>query len=236
VATFPAAVPPMTHRFAEEPVMRKDHALQRAVLEHLDFDPAINSSHIGVSVHEGVVTLNGHVPSIGDKARAETAAGLVGGVKAVVDELTVELGDRPYTPDETLARRAFERLASNSKVPPDRIHLSVDDGIIILRGDVDWDFQRAAAVSDINQMHGVRGVRNEVTIRPPIQAELVSSRIRDALERMGLSTAGGIEIAVTGSEIALCGVATSWREKQLAESVAWSLPGVSSVRNHLTIC
>ena len=43
--------------------MRQDHEVQKAVLDQLDFDPAITSSQIGVAVRGGIVTLSGHVPS-----------------------------------------------------------------------------------------------------------------------------------------------------------------------------
>jgi osmotically-inducible protein OsmY len=215
--------------------MRKDHELQKAVLEQLDFDPAINSSHIGVAVHEGVVTLSGHVPSLGEKVRAETTAGLVKDVKAVVDALTVELPGHCDTPDEVVARRAHERLMSNKNVPRDRIHLSVSEGTVTMRGDVDWEFQRAAALYDLQQLNCVRGVRNEVKIKPPVEAALVTERIHDALTRLGLNSSGGIDVRTKGSDIALSGSATSWQEKRLAENVAWSLPGVSHVENHITV-
>lgn len=215
--------------------MRKDHELQKAVLEQLDFDPAINASHIGVAVHDGIVTLSGHVPSTSDKSRAETTAGFVAGVKAVVDDLVVELPGHCETPDEQIAARAWERLASNKNVPVERVRISVKDGVVTLRGDVDWEFQRAAALYDLQQLNCVRGVHNEVAIKPPIEAAIVDKRIHEALERLGLNTRGGIEVKTRGSIVALSGAAASWHEKRLAENVAWSLPGVSHVENNITV-
>ena len=215
--------------------MRKDHELQKAVLEQLDFDPAINSSHIGVAVRDGVVTLGGHVPSLSDKARAEATAGMVRGVKAVVDEMAVELPGHCDTPDEIVARRAYERLASNSKVPVDRIHLSVEDGVVTVRGDVDWEYQRAAAVYDLEHLNCVRNIRNELTIKPPIEGTIISSRIHEALERLGLNGSNSIKVETQGSDVALSGEVTSWQERRLAENVAWSLPGVSHVANRISV-
>ncbi len=51
--------------------MREDHKLQAAVQSRLDLDPAINSSHIGVSAREGIVTVSGHVPSLLERSSAE---------------------------------------------------------------------------------------------------------------------------------------------------------------------
>jgi osmotically-inducible protein OsmY len=215
--------------------MRKDHELQKAVLEQLDFDPAINSSHVGVAVRDGVVTLNGHVPSLSDKTRAETSAGMVKGVKAVVDEITVELPGHCETPDEVVARRAYERLSSNSKVPIDRVHMSVEDGIVTVRGNVDWEYQRAAALYDLQHLNCVRGIRNQLTIRPAVEGIVVSDRIHAALERLGLNSGSRIKVETNGSDVALFGAVNSWQEKRLAETVAWSLPGVSHVLNSITV-
>jgi osmotically-inducible protein OsmY len=215
--------------------MRHDHDLQKAVLEHLDFDPAITSSQIGVAVRDGVVTLSGHVPSFKDKARAETDAGLVRGVKAVVNEIRVDLPGHCESPDEVTARRAYDRLASNLSVPLDRIHIGVEGGVVTLHGDVDWQYQRLAAVEDLRQLDCVREIRNEIRIHPPIAAEDVSTRIQAALRRLGLTSADHIAVAANGSNVTLSGTVVSWHEKDVAETVAWSVPGISHVENKLMV-
>jgi osmotically-inducible protein OsmY len=215
--------------------MQKDHELQKAVLEQLDFDPSVASSHIGVAVNSGIVTLSGHVPSFSDKVHAETNAGLVKGVKAIVDNLVVELPGHCETADEIVARRAYERLSTNRHVPADRVHVSVEKGTVTLRGDVDWEFQRAAAIYDLQQLNCVRGIRNEVTIKPPVDAAQIDTRIHDALARLGLNTGGNIHVKAKGSDVSLSGFVTSWEERRLAERAAWSLPGVSHVKNEITV-
>ena len=114
--------------------MREDHKLQAAVQAHLDLDPAINSSHIGVSAREGIVMISGHVPSLLERSAAERAAGQVKGVRAVINELVVELPGLNRTSDEQIAERAYARLASNVSVPLDRLHLAVKDGRITVAG------------------------------------------------------------------------------------------------------
>jgi osmotically-inducible protein OsmY len=156
-------------------------------------------------------------------------------VKAVIDDIKVELAGRCDTPDELVARRAYERLASNTMVPLDRVHLSVDNGVVTLRGDVDWQYQREAALTDLRQLNCVRDIRNEIAIKPPIKADAVGVRIRDAMERLGCPSASNIVVGSRGSDIKLSGTVGSWHEKGLAESIAWSVPGVSHVDNHLNV-
>jgi osmotically-inducible protein OsmY len=215
--------------------MRQDHTLQRDVLAQLDFDPSINSSHIGVAVRDGIVTLSGHVPSLLEKARAEDVAARVRSVKAVVDEIAVELPGRCETPDELVAQRAYERLSSNLSVPVDRLHISVTDGVVTLRGDVDWQYQREAALQDLRHLDCIRNLRSEVVIKPPVEVGEVSRRIHDALERLGLNVGDSIVVRILGSDVTLSGTVNSWHEKGMAENVAWSVPGVSHVNNNISV-
>jgi osmotically-inducible protein OsmY len=215
--------------------MRSDHALQKAVLEQLDFDPAIDCAHIGVTAQEGVVTLSGHVHSIAEKRGAEVAAGSVKGVKAVVDNVAVELPGKCQTADEIVAIRAYARLSTNAAVPLERIHLAVEKGIITLRGDVDWHYQRAAAENDVQQLDCARGIRNEITLRPPVRPEVVREKIQEAFARIAPLDAKRIDVETKGTHVTLSGVVTSWHEKGLAENAVWSVPGVTGITDELTV-
>ncbi|MBN9316729.1 MAG: BON domain-containing protein [Devosia sp.] len=215
--------------------MREDHKLQAAVQSRLDFDPAINSSRIGVGAREGIVTISGHVPSLLERSSAERAAGQVKGVKAVINELLVDLAGENRTSDEQIAERAYARLASNVSVPLDRLHFAVKDGTITLHGDVDWHFQLQAAIDDLRALEGVREIRSDAQIRPPIQAEKVHEKIKRALADIAPLDAERIRVTAEGSKVTLAGEVTSWHEKGLAESTAWCVPGVTQVDNRITV-
>ena len=51
-----------------------DTSLRQDIIDELDFEPSVNSAHIGVAVGDGVVTLSGHVCSFAEKMAAEKAA------------------------------------------------------------------------------------------------------------------------------------------------------------------
>lgn len=215
--------------------MREDHNLQAAVQARLDLDPAINSSHIGVSASGGIVTISGHVPSLNEWSAAERTAGQVKGVKAVVNAMLVELGGEGRTSDEQIAARAYSRLASNTLVPRDRLHIAVQDGVVTLHGDVDWHFQLRAAINDLELLKGVRQIRTDAQIRPPVAATEVHEKVREALARIAPLDAERIAVHCVGSAITLTGEVTSWHEKSLAESAAWCVPGVAQVTNKITV-
>jgi osmotically-inducible protein OsmY len=204
-------------------------------MEQLDFEPSINSSHIGISARDGVITLSGRVHSLREKRAAEKSAGQVQGVKAVVDQTVVELpGDRP-TSDEVVAERAHAALASNDSVPTERIHLSVEKCVVTLRGDVDWQSQRRAAEGEILGLDCVAEIRNEIVVKPPIEIEIARDRVREALNRVAPLDVDKIDVRTDGSRVKLSGTVNSWHEKDLAESATWSIPGVTGVINEIAV-
>ena len=215
--------------------MNSDHRLQKAVIEQLDFDPSINSSHIGVTARDGIITLSGHVPSFGERRAAEAAAGTVKGVKVVIDQLAVEIPAHRQTSDEEVAERAYARLASNLSVPLDRIHLSVENGVVTLRGDVTWHYQRLAAEEDLHKLDCVRGVNNDVMIKSPVEPEKVHEKIHEALARIAPIEADNIEVSAEGGRVTLIGTVNSWHEKGLVESAVWSVPGVTEIVDRIKL-
>jgi osmotically-inducible protein OsmY len=215
--------------------MRTDHELQAAVIHQLDYDPSLNSSHIGVTARDGLVTLSGHVPSLVERAEAEQVAGRVKGVKGIINRIEIELPGSCLTSDEKIAELAYGRLSSNTSVPAGRIHLAVRDGSVTLHGDVDWNYQRVAAVEDLQKLGCIKSLDNQIVVKPPVKADQVQQRIHDVLASICLVDAERIKVETKGTEVTLSGEVTSWHEKGLAESTAWGTPGVSTVKNHIVV-
>ena len=85
-----------------------DIVLRDAVVHQLDWDPRIDATAIGVSAHNGVVTLTGHVTSEAGKEAAEDVALHVRGVRAVANDLIVHV--RLARTDTDLAEDAAAAL------------------------------------------------------------------------------------------------------------------------------
>jgi osmotically-inducible protein OsmY len=96
-----------------------DNNLRESVLSQFEWEPEITSKEIGVTAHEGVVTLTGFVDSFPERLAAERAAKRVYGVKAVANDIKVRL---PYEcTDVEIANNAMHAMNSNVSVPEDRI-------------------------------------------------------------------------------------------------------------------
>lgn len=69
---------------------RADHELKASIASALEWSPAVNSNHIGVSVTEGAVLLSGQVLTYPEKTAALRVVLTVQGVTAVADDLSVK--------------------------------------------------------------------------------------------------------------------------------------------------
>lgn len=215
--------------------MNTDHRLQKAVLDELDFNPDIDCTHIGVSVRDRIVTLSGHVSSNAEKRAAEIVSGKVAGVRAVIDDLVVELPGKMQTNDEAIAERCCRTLADDPSIALDRIHIGVKDGTVTVRGDVDQDLQRGRIADQLGTVAGVAAVVNELTVCPPVRADVVREKIRQVLGPIAAINAEKIEVRTQGTHVVLRGYVNSWHERGMAESAVWSVPGVTSLDDQIEV-
>lgn len=212
-----------------------DKELREAVEQALEWEPIIDAKAIGVSAHDGVVTLSGHVPSYAQKREAEKVAGLVRGVKAVACELKVALPSFSERCDEEIARAAADAIAWNTLLPKGRIQVWVDQGRVTLEGAVDWQYQRRSADKGVRYLAGVRDVNNHIVVEPRADQVAVKTQIEAALLRNAQLNANRIRVEVRGLRVILSGTVQSWIEREAAERAAWGAPGVSDVDDLLIV-
>jgi osmotically-inducible protein OsmY len=213
--------------------MKSDQQIQKDVLAELAWESCVNATHIGVEVDHGVVTLSGHVESFAEKWGAERATKRVSGVRAVAIEMDVKLKDASKRTDSDIALSAVNALEWQSNVPKNAIQISVENATITLSGEVTWDHQREAATAAVRHLLGVRGIVNQILVKPKVSLTAVKADIEAALKRRAYLDAQEINVSISADTVTLSGKVHSWSEKNLAINSAWSTPGVRSVIDKL---
>lgn len=154
--------------------------------------------------------------------------------------------------DEAIAERALQALFQGTLVLRERIRMTVAGGHVTLSGTVASEIERTEAERTVSGLDGVAGVTNLVAVQPEEWTASTFRGLAAAYGRDGESGSipgriealferdieiGGTKIRITaqGGKVVLTGYVRSWRERDLAERVAWSAPGVTQIENRLVV-
>ncbi len=219
--------------------MPDDMTLQAMVMDELAWTPNVDAAHIGVAARNGVVTLSGIVGSLAEKFAAEQAARRVKGVQGIAQEMVVRPPSAHKHADEEIAERALTILNWDLEVPDEQIQLKVENGVVTLTGSVIYQFQNQAVERDIRKLGGVTDIVNMIQVRPSggqtSDPDTVRDKIESALQRSAEIEASHIGIDMSDGKVTLRGKVKTWWERSIAESAAWSAPGVTQVDDQLTV-
>lgn len=215
--------------------MKTDFEIQKDVMAELKWEPMLNAAEIGVAVKNGIVTLTGMVSNYAKKSAAENATLRVKGVLAVAEELEVKLGEGEKITDSEVAANVVNTLRWNTSIPDEQIKIRVTNGWVYLSGEVNWNFQKDAVINAIRGLKGIKGVNNEITIKPRVQTAIIKENIRKALQRKATFEVDNIKIETIGDRVVLKGAVKSWDERKAIANAAWSAPGVASVDDEIVI-
>jgi osmotically-inducible protein OsmY len=185
-----------------------DRWLRSQVRRELELDPNVDHARVAVFAEGAAVTLTGRVASLPEKLAAVEAAERVPEVRAVADELEVDVpnaearsgGLASATVDSTSCRPvAAERVARGFE-----------------------DFRR---------------VTNEITVerQATIGPVEVQERVREAVRRSLSADVRRVWVEARDGKVRLHGTVRSWYERKLAENAARRTPGVTDVENELEV-
>jgi osmotically-inducible protein OsmY len=139
--------------------------IEGELISKLELDPRIqDADEIAVKAEGDVVTLRGTVGSFAQRRAAVDDARRTDGVVDVFDDLKVRLMDDYMREDMDIRGAALQSLMWDVEVPSDSIDVSVEDGWVTLKGEVNFQFQSDDAFDDVASLIGVTGVSNDIKV------------------------------------------------------------------------
>jgi osmotically-inducible protein OsmY len=216
--------------------VRPDNEIRQEVQEGLDWDAEIGARDIAIAVRNGVVTLAGYVRSYGERMQAEAGVKRVAGVVGLANDIEVRLPLLGRRPDPEIAREVAAGIQTEIPTVGEQIRVRVADGRVTLEGEVDWHYQRARAEELARQARGIRTISNDIVVKPQSASMEIKRKIEAAFRRRAELDAEAIMVeTAAGGAIILTGAVRSWAERDEAERMAWSAPGVTNVENRIEV-
>ena len=200
--------------------MIPDRELENQIKTSLVEDTRVSSQHIEVDVRDGVITLRGTVQSHRRKLAAVEHVSLLEGRRQIVDRIVV--APVAIISDARISEDARATLEAHPDVTKEAITVSTRDGVVTLRGTVASQWERALAEDVIQDLRGVRAVRNWLTIDAGEQLEdaALSRNIQTALNLQAALREATLRVAVSGGSVVLSGYVAMCQHRELAESIA----------------
>jgi osmotically-inducible protein OsmY len=144
-----------------------DTDIAAAVALALKLRPGI-PPNVQATVHDGHVTLTGHVDWLHQKELAEVVVRHTGGVRGVLNHIDVT----PRTVQRDVRRRIVQSLHRNADVDAQQIDVAVTGDVVTLTGTVGSWSQRDAAERGAGSAPGIRRVDNQILVVPQEPHEL----------------------------------------------------------------
>lgn len=213
----------------------KDRELKKLVVEELEFEPQVDATSIGVAVKDGVVSIYGHVNSFLQKMAAEDATRRVRGVRAIANEIDVNLPGDAIVHDDEIALRAARIFDWDPLLGKEDIRIRVQRGHIDLEGETSAMFVKRRAELLLTRLRGITGVSNHIRVVPPVHQNDVARQIGAALKRLAERDADNIGIEVENGNLTLRGQVDSLLKKQRIEEAVSHMPGVRHVTSELLV-
>jgi osmotically-inducible protein OsmY len=141
--------------------------------------------------------------------------------------------------DELIKEDVVEQLTWDDRVDASKVSVEVENGTVILRGEVPSYFTRTAAQNDALKCVGVRRVVNEILIRPPSEPSLTDMEIENNITEKLFNNPDinlrDIEVVVSAGTVTLRGTVSAYWKKMHADDLVSDEPGVVFIENLLAV-
>jgi osmotically-inducible protein OsmY len=211
-----------------------DDTIRRSIERHVVSEAGLTPDQIDIKIKDGIAILSGSVNNLLQKSRVRQIAESIRGVRSVVDTVAVKPVIRE---NEVIARDVRDNLG---QIPPDRgldVSVSVDRGIVTLKGTADsWVLSRLAVFQAMS-INGVSEVVNQIDVktRPERDDTNIALDVKRRLAADLYVDDALVEVTVKDGRVTLDGIVGTMAEKRRAADNAW-ISGVTGVDDrHLLV-
>jgi osmotically-inducible protein OsmY len=224
-----------------------DDRIESSAKNSYVFRAYLKGDEITIESMDGVVALTGTVLDDFHRSLAHETVASLPGVKSVDNRLEVKGGRATESSDASLTGKVKAALLFRRNVDGSKIEVSVNDGIVTLRGDAVSQAQKEVTTEYAKNVDGVQDVRNEMTVsetaknvyeatmRGKIDDASITAQVRMALLFHRSTSARNTQVETNQGVVALGGKARNAAEKDLVTQLASDIKGVKSVKNEMSI-
>jgi osmotically-inducible protein OsmY len=203
-----------------------DLEIQAALTQRLAMDGRINPKAIQVKVENGTATLSGTVETLTEKALAENLVVSTYGVKAVNNQLIVKPAP---TKDFAVEQAVKEAIKATPALQKSDIQVSVNDGIVTLKGPVEKQSQSLAAEFAAKTAPGVVRVVNLIKVAHPRPDREIEKDVVFYLQSSSIVNLDDVDYVVKDGVVTLKGSIDNLSHKYAIANDLEKIHGVKTV-------
>lgn len=215
-----------------------DQQIKKDVIDLLYNDISINASNVKVEVNDGIVDLQGNVPSYGEITSAANKIYEIKGVKKVINKLNVDYPEGYKLPQDKDIKNRIENVFEwHSYLNEENITVEVEKGEVTLTGSVTDYWKKESAEVMAGSILGVINVDNKLGIVPTedVIDNTIAKIIYEKLEKNYLVDKEDIEVKVKDGKVTLSGEVPNSKAYFAANNAAIFTSGVIYLNNNLRI-
>jgi osmotically-inducible protein OsmY len=214
-----------------------DELLKKDITRRLYWDDRIDASNIKVIVKKGYAYLNGTVNSYNSIQIALSNAANVRGVKDVINELTVEVVSNLRITSTQLEESVKSILQWSPEFRKNPIGISVNKGVITLKGNVNAYWKKKKAENLLSNLSGIVDIKNQITVvlSDKVIDKKIAKDIMRSLKRDSRINPDTINVVVDKGTVILTGKVSTWFERKAAYESTLFTKGVKDIKDKIEV-
>jgi len=139
--------------------------LEKMVRDRLTWDERIDESQIDVSIHNDIAILKGCVSTYPEKILAEIETQMVPEIQPVANDIEVQFPGSYELPSAQDVKDPMSCLLdANSEIDSNDVQVSINNGNVILEGNVNSYWKSEKIRKTTSQISGVISVKNNISV------------------------------------------------------------------------